>query len=161
MSALTESLAGLSPRERLMVVAGGVAALVIVLYSLVWQPWQTELERLRSQVPQKEQTLAWMQAQAAQIETLRGQSADASAPSGLPLLTLVERSANRVEMRDAISRMSPGDEEDQVRVWMDNVAFDRWLLWVDALSTSGIDITEVNIDRSAENLVSIRATLQR
>lgn len=161
MSALTESLAGLSPRERLMVVAGGVAALVIVLYSLVWQPWQTEVERLRSQVPQKEQTLAWMQAQAAQIESLRGKSADASAPSGLPLLTLVERSANRVEMRDAISRMSPGDEEDQVRVWMDNVAFDRWLLWVDALSTSGIDITEVNIDRSTENLVSIRATLQR
>lgn len=161
MNALTETLASLSPRERLMVVLGGAAALVIILYSLVWQPWQTELERLRSQVPEKQQTLEWMRARAAQIESLPGPDEKAASASGLPLLTLVERSANQVKMRDVITRMSPGDEADQVRVWMDDVAFDRWLLWVDALASSGIAVAEANIDRSGDNLVSIRATLQR
>lgn len=161
MNALTEKLAGLSPRERIIVILGGAAALVIVVYSLVWQPWQAELERLRSQVPAKQQTLDWMQAQAARIERLTEQLDEQSATSGLPLLTLVERNANQVEMREVITRMSPGDETDQVRVWIDKVAFDRWLRWVDALSRSGIDVTEANIDRSAPNLVSIRTTLQR
>lgn len=162
MNALTEKFAGLSPRERLIVVLGGAAAVVIVLYAAVWQPWQAELERLRAQVPAKQQTLAWMEAQAARIDSLSAQSAaDESPESGLPLLTLVERSANQVGMREVITRMSPGEEADQVRVWLDDVAFDDWLQWVDALNGSGIRIAEASIDRSAENLVSIRITLQR
>lgn len=44
---------------------------------------------------------------------------------------------------------------------MDNVAFDEWLQWVDALNDSGIRVAEANIDRTGENLVSIRTTLQR
>lgn len=161
MNALTETFAGLSARERLMVFVGGAAAVVIVLYALVWQPWQTELERLRDRVPEKQQTLAWMQSQAARVESLGARADDEPQTSGLPLLTLVERSANQVEMRDVITRMSPGDEADQVRVWLDKVAFDRWLEWVDVLSEDGIDVAEANIDRSGENLVGIRATLQR
>lgn len=161
MNALTETFAGLSTRERLMVFVGGAAAVVIVLYTLVWQPWQTELERLRDRVPEKQQTLAWMQTQAARVESLGARADDEPRTSGLPLLTLVERSANQVEMRDVITRMSPGDEADQVRVWLDKVAFDRWLEWVDVLSEDGIDVAEANIDRSGENLVGIRATLQR
>lgn len=161
MNALGEKLAGLSPRERVMVVAGGIAALAIVLYAWVWQPWQTELERLRDRVPAKRETLAWMQAQAERIEALRARSEQAPSTSGLPLLTLVERSANQVDMREVITRMSPGEEADQVRVWVDDVAFDRWLRWVDALGGSGIEVAEANIDRSDDNLVSIRATLQR
>lgn len=161
VNALAEKLAGLTPRERLTVFAGAAAAGLILLYTLIWQPWQMELERLRAQVPDKQQTLAWMQAQAARIELMPERSADITPGSSLPLLTLVERSANRIEMRDVITRMSPGDEVDQVRVWIDNVAFDRWLLWVGELSKSGISIAEVNIDRSGENLVGIRATLQR
>lgn len=161
MNALTETFAGLSARERLIVFVGGTAAVVILVYALVWQPWQAELERLRERVPEKQQTLAWMQSQAARVESLSARADDEPQTSGLPLLTLVERSANQVEMRDVITRMSPGDESDQVRVWLDKVAFDRWLQWVDVLSDDGIDVAEANIDRSGENLVGIRATLQR
>lgn len=144
-----------------MVVGGGLAALAIVVYAWAWQPWQAELERLRDRVPEKRETLAWMQAQAERIDGLRGRAAQGPSTSGLPLLTLVERSANQVDMREVITRMSPGEQADQVRVWLDDVAFDRWLRWVDALGGSGIDVAEANIDRADDNLVSIRATLQR
>jgi len=161
MNALTERWMGLSRRERLIVGFGGIAALAIVLHALVWQPWQDELARLRSTVPAKEQTLKWMRAQAVQVNSLQQRLKDKSSTSGLPLLTLVERSANQAEMREAITRMSPGDKTDQVRVWMDDVAFDRWLQWVELLSDSGVEVAEANIDRSEENLVGIRVTLQR
>jgi general secretion pathway protein M len=161
MKALTEALSSLSPRERFMVILGGAAALAIVLYAFIWQPWQAELERLRGVVPHKQETLEWMRVQAAWVAAQPERSDDASFGSGLPLLTLVERSANQAQMRDAITRMSPGEEGDQVRVWLDNVAFDPWLLWVDALNDSGVRIAEASIDRSGDNLVSIRATLQR
>lgn len=57
--------------------------------------------------------------------------------------------------------MSPGDEPDEVRVWMDDADFDRWLRWLEALKESGIRVTEANIDRSGDSRVDIRITLQR
>lgn len=161
MNAVSERLAGLSPREQVVLVAGSVVALAIILYVLAWRPWQDELDRLRVQVPQKEQTLAWMRAQAAQVDSLTRSPDDTAAHSGLPLLTLIERSANQVEIRKAITRMSPGDKDNQVRIWMDNADFDLWLRWLKSLKASGIEVAEANIDRAAENKVNIRATLQR
>lgn len=161
MNALTERLAQLTFRERLTLIIGFVAALSIVLYTLVWQPWQEELNRLRTVVPEKTRTLEWMQAQAKQIKTLTEQSTVGATQSDLPLLTLIERSANQVEIRETISRMNPGDKEDQVRIWMDDAEFDRWLLWLEALNNSGVRVAEANIDRSRENRVNIRTTLER
>ncbi|MFZ0487584.1 MAG: type II secretion system protein M [Arenicellales bacterium] len=161
MNALTERLTGLSTREQVVLVGGGVLALVVVLYTLAWRPWQEELNRLRIQVPEEEQTLAWMRTQAAQVDSLTKSSNTAAEQTGLPLLTLVERSANEVEIRKAITRMSPGDKDNQVRVWMDKADFDLWLRWLKALQAAGIEVADANIDRASENKVNIRATLQR
>lgn len=161
MNVLTEKLAILSSRERFVLLGGGLLTLCLILYALAWQPWQNELNRLRAQIPAKEETLAWMRAQAAQVEVLSARSKRGADQSGLPLLTLIERSANQVEIREAITRMSPGEKEDQVRIWMDNADFDRWLRWLKTLDDSGIEVAEANIDRSVENQVSIRTTLQR
>jgi len=161
MNALTETLTGLSTREQVVLVAGSAVALVILLYTLAWRPWQADLNRLRIQVPEKEQTLDWMQAQAAQVDSLKKSSNSAAEQTGLPLLTLVERSANQVEIRKAITRMAPGDKDNQVRVWMDKADFDLWLRWLKALKAAGIEVADANIDRASKNKVNIRATLQR
>lgn len=161
MNALTERLTGLSTREQVVLVGGGVLALVVVLYTLAWRPWQEELNRLRIRVPEEEQTLAWMRTQAARVQSLKKSSNTAAEQTGLPLLTLVERSANEVEIRKAITRMSPGDKDNQVRVWMDKADFDLWLRWLKALQAAGIEVADANIDRASENKVNIRATLQR
>ena len=161
MNPLSDSLASLSARERTLLASGAVLALAIILYSLAWRPWQGELSQLRTQVPEKQQTLDWMKAQSGQIRSLVGSSKSSSAQSGLPLLTTIERSANQVEIRKSITRMSPGDKDNQVRIWMDNADFDVWLRWLQTLKTQGIEVVEVNIDRSDAGKVNIRATLQR
>lgn len=161
MSAFTDKLAALSARERIVLMIGAGAAVAIVLYSLAWQPWQAEISRLGAQVPEKRATLEWMTSQADRIDNLSARAAGDAEESGLPLLMLVERSANQVEIRDLITRMSPGDDADQVRIWMDNADFDRWLRWLETLEGSGIEVAEANIDRAQENRVNIRTTLQR
>ena len=161
MNPFSDRLAALTPRERLLVGAGVIVAALVILYSLAWHPWQQELARLRAQVPVKERTLVWMQAQSAQIRSLTGGSKSGQTQAGLPLMTAIERSSNQVQIRKAITRMSPGDKDNQVRVWMDDADFDLWLRWLKTLKVHGIEVVEVNVDRSAADTVNIRATLQR
>lgn len=161
MNALTDRLAGLTTRERVVLGGGLAAAVLIVLYTLAWQPWQAELARLRATVPEKQQTLEWMSAQVAQIRQLKKTAGPDAGDTSLPLLTLVERSANQANIREVITRMNPGENADQVRIWMDDADFDRWLRWLETLGKSGIAVSEANIDRSADNRVTIRTTLQR
>jgi len=158
---LSAKWAGMMPRERLMLGGGLVAAAAILAYTLAWEPWQAELGRLRATVPEKQQTLDWMSSQVAQIRQLKENAGSESRNSSLPLLTLVERSANQARIREVITRMNPGENADQVRIWMDDADFDRWLRWLEALNDSGIGVAEANIDRSDGNQVTIRTTLQR
>jgi len=124
--ALQQRLSLLSRRERRALGGGVAAALLIVLYAVAWAPWQQELDRLRVEVPEKARTLAWMAQQAPRVERLsRDSGGEASGSSGLPLLTLLERSATSAEIRERITRMSPGEEPDTVSVWMDDADFDR------------------------------------
>jgi len=162
MNALRDRLAALSTRERLILGAGALAAAAIVLYAFAWQPWQSELARLRAQVPAKAADLAWMKARAAEAERLAGEADDAAPQdAGLPLLTLMERSAERAGIRDAISRMGPGDNDREVRIWMDEAGFDRWLQWLSRLQAAGVHVAEASIDGTGTNRVAVRATLAR
>jgi type II secretory pathway component PulM len=161
MSTLSDRLSALTLRERVFLGGGlGIAALILI-YTFVWEPWQDELDRLRARVPEKQQTLQWMTSRVEEIRALRERGNARADESGLPLLTLVERSANQADIREVITRMNPGESADQVRVWMENADFDRWLRWLKTLSENGIVVAEANIDRSADNQVSIRTTLQR
>lgn len=149
----------LSRRERLIVGLGGAAAIVIFGYVLVWEPWQRALQRLRVQVPTQIETLTWMQAEAARVAPLRSRRGD-GAPSGMPVLTVIERSARDAQLRDAIRRIQPG-RDNEVQVWLSNVAFDTWLRWIDALSRQGIDVVAANVDRAPDDTVNVRVTFQR
>ncbi len=159
MNSLRVYWLSLSRRERLIVGFGGAAAIVIIGYVLVWEPWQRALQRLRVQVPTQIETLTWMQAEAARVAPLRSRRGD-GAPSGMPVLTVIERSAREAQLRDAIRRIQPG-RDNEVQVWLSNVAFDTWLRWIDALSRQGIDVVAANVDRAPDDTVNVRVTFQR
>ena len=62
MKAWWESL---STRERALVAGGAAATLALLLYALVWEPFQAGGRRLRQSVAEQRASLAWMR-QAAQ-----------------------------------------------------------------------------------------------
>ena len=160
MAILTDKLAQLSGRERLVLLGGGAAALLLLGYALVWQPWQDELNRLRLQVPAKEADLRWMKEQADRVRPLLRRNGTRRA-NETPLLTVVEQSARSADLREVIRRMGPGETEHQVRVWLTEADFNRWLGWLEALRDQGVEVVAATVNRGRDNRVTIRATLQR
>ncbi len=160
MNELRSAWTNLNTRERWVIVAGAAAVLFILVYALVWAPWQDALARLRLQVPVKQATLTWMQEQAVNIKSLRGQQKSASDDKD-PLFTVVEQTAASAKLRDVIRRMSPGEEQEQVRIWLTDVDFDAWLQWLEQLRKRGIEVASATVNRAADNKVNIRVTLQR
>ncbi len=149
----------LSARERSLLGIGLVAVIASIVYVSVLEPRYQRLKTLRNQVPAQLADLEWMKDQVRQHrELLAGQGAGSSVPSQ-PILTTVEQSATRAGLRENIVRMQPA-ERGSVRVWFDDVAFDPWLRWVDALRRQNVTIAAVNIDRSGPGRVNIRVTLQ-
>lgn len=57
-------------RERLIVILGILALIVIGIYFLVWEPFTNNHEQVKNIVAAQKKTLAWMQTAAAEIQQL-------------------------------------------------------------------------------------------
>lgn len=158
MSQLINLWQGLNKREQLMLGIGSLLALLIVMYSFIYSPWQARLTQLRDQVPQKRSDLHWMQTQAEQVKPLLGNVEKTN--NETTLLTTLENTAQEIAIRASIKRMQPG-EDGEVKVWLSDAQFDLWLAWVDVLRQQGVQVSTVNINRSQQDTVSIRATYTR
>ena len=160
MVQLVQRFQGLTQRERLVLGIGGISALLIIVYSFVWQPWQEELNRLRVQVPLKKETLAWMHQQKSSVGPLIRKANQQAKSSCTPLLTVVERSAKQSKMNAYIRRMSPG-EEGQVKLWLTGANFEQWVNWLEKLRKAGVEVESTSINQASNNKVTIRMTLKR
>ncbi len=160
MNGIASIWTNLSSRERQIIGIGTVVASLIILYSLVWSPFQDALHRLRAQVPAKQETLSWMRQQAKQIEPLLD-AQDTGVEQGAPLLTIVEASAAKTGVRPTIRRMSPGDQDGQVKIWLTEANFDDWLIWLEALRKQGVEVSSCTVTKGDDNKVNIRVDLQR
>jgi general secretion pathway protein M len=160
MVQLVQRFQSLTQRERVVLGIGGISALLIVVYSFVWQPWQEELNRLRIQVPLKKETLAWMRQQQSLVNPLIKKANRKSNTSDTPLLTVVERSAKQSKMDAYIRRMSPG-EDGQVKLWLTDADFEQWITWLEKLRKAGVEVESASINQAGNNRVTIRVTLKR
>ncbi len=161
MKVVVNYLATLNTRERWILIGGAIATFIIVFYAFVWAPWHDALARLRVQVPGQQETLVWMQREASAVQPYLKRAKRQTGKPRLPLLTVIEQTANARRLRDVIRQMQPG-EGDQVRVWLRDAAFDPWLLWTDDLRKQGIEIVAATVNKSQqENRVNIRVTLSR
>jgi type II secretory pathway component PulM len=160
MTYFRQIFGNLNSRERQVLALGFVIFVLILVYTLAWAPWHDTLRRLRIQVPDKQATLSWMQEQSKQVKPLL--KLDNSKPENdVPLLTVVETTAASAKMRTMIRRMSPGDQEGQVKVWLTEASFDTWLLWLEELRKQSVEVVSSTISRGEGGKVTIRMTLQR
>jgi general secretion pathway protein M len=160
MQALQQRLATMEPRERTVLLIGVVFTILVLGYVVIWEPWHQSLDRLRTQVPQKTVDLEWMQKQAKSIQPLLKRSKNKRPGDNIPLLSVVEKSAEQAKIRNVIRRMSPG-ADSEVKVWITDAEFDKWLQWLEQLRKQGVEVSAANINRSKEGRVGIRLTLVR
>ena len=144
----------LEPRERLVITAGSIIALVMLFYTFLWMPVQRDLTRLRVDVPKTQMQLTRMQVQTRQVTRLRS-AATTNTPSG-NLLSTLERSALD------ITRMAP-DGSAGVRLALDGVGFNTLLRWLtDLQQGSGVRVESATITAQSDpGVVDARLLLRR
>lgn len=151
----------LQQREQRVLLAGGAALVVLMLYTLVWDPYQQEMRRLHETVAAKRLDLASMQQAAAEIETLRRSGAGGSLPSGQSIMGIIDSSAKQFSVGAGIKRIQP-EGERSVKVWAEQVSFDDLIHWLDDVQKKyGIAIHTISVERQEVNgLVNVRMELR-
>ncbi|MBI5460983.1 MAG: type II secretion system protein M [Gammaproteobacteria bacterium] len=152
----------LGTRERLILGGGALLLVPLLLWALVWQPLASGVHTLETDVAAQREALQWMRNAAAELQQLRGSSAQSSAGlGGRSLLAVVDQSARAAGLGNGLKRIEP-DSATAVRARLEGVAFDAVVKWLDELSRQfGVLATLVTVERTpGTGQVNVRLTLQ-
>lgn len=157
----------LEPRERMVLAWGAVIVAVILMYTLVWQPWRHALSFMEASVRDMRVNAVWMEQRAQDMQRTGGPRTAQSKPrrgAGQSLTAVVEQTANQARVRDAIQQIVPNQTTGEVRVVLEGVGFNQWVQWIDNLYKNyGVDISQINAEKDDEkpNIAEIRMTFVR
>lgn len=159
---MKEWLAGLEPRERMLVYAAAAVVGVILVYAIFIQPLYSKYDQLVDSVDQQRETVQWMQQNAVTIRQLKGAGpAAGQGLAGRSLLSVADSEARSARLGPALKRVEP-EGSDAVRVWLDGASFDELVGWLDVMSSRyGADVDTITLERAeAAGLVNARLTLR-
>lgn len=152
---------GRSARERQVLGAAALLAILLLGWSWVWDPLQTSLRETRSRVIAAEAAMARMQAQAEQYRRLAAQSPAAVSAAPGSLLVRVDGSLTEAGIGSSVLRVDPL-ESGSVRVQFQGVDFDALMRWLEALAArDGLRVTEFGAQRVSAARVDARLVLQQ
>ncbi|MEW8508545.1 MAG: type II secretion system protein GspM [Candidatus Thiodiazotropha sp.] len=151
-----------TPQEHMAMIVGAVAVLLLLVYLLMWRPFSQALEKKALLVESQKITLSWMQDNLDLVTSLRSEQSSRGASSNEALLTLVDRTAKQIQLRQQIQRIKP-QGDNAVQLWIEEAAFDRIMRWLGQLTRShAIVIDSLTVDRQEkQGLVNARLVLQR
>lgn len=137
----------LAPRERQIVLIGAPIILIIMVYFILWVPFDNNIDRLQKKVSEQQALEQWMSAAALEVKKLRGGQQKSKSLGGQSLLTLVDKTARSNKLQDSLKRVEP-DGESKVRVRMEQVAFDELVRWIEMLKSKyGIVVDSIAVDQ--------------
>ncbi|MES9970494.1 MAG: type II secretion system protein M [Candidatus Thiodiazotropha sp.] len=151
-----------TPQEHMAMIIGAAAILLLLIYLLMWRPFNQALEKQALLVESQQVTLSWMEDNLDLIKRLRSEQRGRGASSNEALLTLVDRTAKKIQLRQQIQRIKP-QGDNGVQLWIEQAPFDTLLKWLGELTqTHAIEIDSLTIDRQEKpGLVNARLVLQR
>jgi general secretion pathway protein M len=133
----------LEPRERLMLLAGGIVGVVIILWGGLWRPLTTGALELADAVDSKRSQLASLQ----RARAVAGQPGmQVSSAAGQSLVLLVDQTHRSFGLDGSLTRNQP-DGTDGIRVTFQNASFDALIAWLGALQANyGTSVDAATID---------------
>lgn len=139
-------LSSLSPRDRRMLIVGGVIAAILFVLAVV-VPLDRSVSHLHDQVTQKQADLVWMRNAAPEIAAA-GPVRNAGA--GESLIVIVDQSARESGLGTALSGSQPSGHGG-LSVQLEKAPFDALVGWLARLSQqNGVQIESANIDSAGE-----------
>ena len=159
---MKEWLAGLEPRERVLVYAAATVIGVLLVYAIFIQPLYSKYDKLVDSIGQQRETVQWMQQNAVTIRQLKGAGpAAGQGLAGRSLLSVTDSEARSAALGSALKRIEP-EGSDAVRVWLDGASFDALVGWLEVMSNRyAAEVDSITLERAdAAGLVNARLTLR-
>ncbi len=136
----------LKHREQVIVVLGGLLALIMLLYLLVWTPLQEQADSLRAQNIAIAAAVARVDTLASRLLAVR-ESGGKIAGSATNISQLVNSRAARLGLK--VSRLQP-NSRGELQVRFEDVSFNDVLSWLHQLEVNdGLSTREVSITRAS------------
>jgi|PlaIllAssembly_1097288.scaffolds.fasta_scaffold00044_3 type II secretory pathway component PulM len=149
-------LAGRSTRERMFLLGGGLALLVLLGYGLLYEPQNEARGKLAKRLPAERAELRLMRVQAAEIERLRTRMGD-SLKAGLE--QRVKSSAATFGIAGRFAQFV-AVSNDQIQLSTQPLATQTWIDWLADLERQGVVVARCRIDASEQaGLARLELTL--
>jgi type II secretory pathway component PulM len=158
----------LEPRDKKVLLFGGVAAALILLYVYALAPFTSDLSRKRELIPRKEKELAEMKVLKEQYLEIqeRLREAQAAAAKRGPLLTEIENITKRANLGGKIVSLKPqagvqteGFKESIVEVKLDNITLYDVVNYVYLLEKEALRIRKLQFKPRYDNPKLLNATV--
>jgi len=150
----------LAPRERTIVVAGGIVLLGVLLYLAAVEPMMHALAARSRRVASLEREIAWMRQAAAEVASLRVAGAHGGGNSDRPAYLAVD-DVLRGSGLPQPDRLEPAGDGG-ARLEFKRVPFDPMMQVLARLrAEQGLQVTQASLDRVDPGIVSVRLTLKR
>jgi general secretion pathway protein M len=149
-------------RERRILLIGGCATAVLLIWAFVWYPLQRSRAELRLRVETQRSDLQQMRSDSARVAQLRGLGARAKVErQGKSLLALADATARGAQLANELRRVEPVGPKS-VRVSLEGASFDAVADWLEGLSRDfGVVATDFSADRAeGTGRVNARVTLE-
>ena len=153
----------LQARERQLVILAGVVVAVFFFYVFVWQPLDKNTTRLSGLVERQKKVYSAMLQMAPRIQSLQRVSKTSRTVNTNTSLTALIYQTGQAKLKGAQLKRVEEGQKRSVRVWVEKVAFDDMLLWLEELSKQySISVDSLVADREAEaGRVNVRLTLKQ
>jgi type II secretory pathway component PulM len=158
----------LEERDKKFLIIGGIAAVVILLYTLVLSPLYADLSRKRDAIPKKEHDLAEMRVLKNEYLEMqqRLQQLQAMAAKRGPLLTEIENITKRANLSSKIVSLKPqagvqaaNFKESIVEVRLDNITLYDIVNYVNQLEKATLRIRKLYFKPRFDNPKLLNATI--
>ncbi len=162
MQQLQDWFRTLKPRERVIVLAGGVIVVAVALYSLALAPFYKSLNERSERVQRKQADLAWIRSVAGEVQSLGASQPLGSGPTGESLVVLVDRTARECGVGSALTGQTPNGDTG-IRVRLESAAFNVLVKCLGNLQQGhAISIEQATFDKASRpGLVNASLILNR
>jgi type II secretory pathway component PulM len=158
----------LEERDKRVLIFGGIAAVLIVLYALVLSPIMSDLSRKRELIPRKEKDLVEIKALKVQYLEIQQQlqAAQAAAAKRGPLLTDIENITKRTNLSSKIVSLKPqagvqteSFKESIVEVKLENITLYDLVNYVYQLEKDTLRIRKLQFKPRFDNPKLLNSTI--
>ncbi len=124
----------LALREKRFVLAGAVTLVIIMLYTLVYEPMMVGLDEQTTSLDMRKSELERLAKISGEYKALGVSGNKRSVKDKRSILAVIDQTSSAVGIKKSIKRITP-EGKNKVRVRVEDVAFDNLLEWLVINST--------------------------